>query len=134
MRHVVEVRHDSFCTPDFTKLLRQFQIPVVFSEHETYPAIADITADFVYARLQKGEEKLKTGYPPKALDAWTARVTTWARGGVPDDLPLIDPAAKPKKQSRDVLRLFHSRGQGAGARRGDGADRTAEVIIGLIHS
>jgi uncharacterized protein YecE (DUF72 family) len=106
MRHVVEVRHDSFCTPDFIKLLRQFHIPVVFSEHETYPAIADVTADFVYARLQKGEEKLKTGYPPKALDAWTARVTTWARGGLPDDLPLIDPAAKPKKQSRDVFVYF----------------------------
>ena len=106
MRHVVEVRHDSFCTPAFVKLLRQFQIPVVFSEHATYPAIADVTADFVYARLQKGEEKLKTGYPPKALDAWTERVTTWARGGIPDDLPLIDSAAKPKKQGRDVFVYF----------------------------
>jgi uncharacterized protein YecE (DUF72 family) len=106
LRHVVEVRHESFCTPGFIRLLREFQIPVVFSEHETYPAIADVTADFVYARLQKGEEKLKTGYPPKALDAWTERVTTWARGGLPDDLPLIDPAAKPKKQSRDVFVYF----------------------------
>src|SRR5262249_25297584 len=99
-------RHDSFCTPDFAKLLRQFHIPVVFSEHATYPAIADVTADFVYARLQKGEEKLKAGYPPKALDAWTERVTPWPRGALPDDLPLIDPATKPKKQSRDVFVYF----------------------------
>ena len=65
LRHVVEVRHDSFCTPAFITLLRQFKTPVVFAEHDTYLAIADITGDFVYARLQRGEEKLKTGYPPR---------------------------------------------------------------------
>ncbi|MGB6349100.1 MAG: DUF72 domain-containing protein, partial [Pseudolabrys sp.] len=65
LRHVVEVRHDSFKTAAFIALLRIFEIPVVFAEHDTYPAIADITGDFVYARLQKGSEKLKAGYPPK---------------------------------------------------------------------
>jgi len=106
LRHVVEVRHDSFCTPDFIMLLRQFAVPVVFAEHATYPAIADVTADFVYARLQRGEERLKLGYPPKALDAWAERVKTWARGGSPADLPLIDSTAKAKKQSRDVFVYF----------------------------
>jgi uncharacterized protein YecE (DUF72 family) len=69
IRHVVEVRNDSFKTPAFVALLRKFSIPVVYAEHETYTEMADITADFVYARLQKGNEKLKAGYPPKALDA-----------------------------------------------------------------
>src|SRR5665647_313297 len=73
LRHVVEVRHDSFSTPAFISLLRKFETPVVFAEHETYPAIADITGDFVYARLQNGNETLKAGYPPKALDAWAKR-------------------------------------------------------------
>ncbi len=86
LRHVVEVRHDSFKTPAFVALLRQFSIPVVFAEHDKYPAIADIAGDFVYARLQKGDEKLKAGYPPKALDAWAARAKTWAQGGEPKDL------------------------------------------------
>ena len=103
LRHVVEVRHDSFCTPGFIKLLRGFNIPVVFSEHATYPAIADVTGDFVYARLQKGQDKLATGYPPKALDAWAARAKLWAAGGEPDDLPRIDAKTKPKKQRRDVF-------------------------------
>lgn len=106
LRHVIEVRHDSFCAPDFTALLRSFNMPVVFSEHATYPAIADITGDFVYARLQKGQEKLATGYPPKALDAWAARATLWAKGGAPDDLPLVDPKSKPTKQPRDVFMYF----------------------------
>ena len=87
LRHVVEVRHDSFCTPAFIALLRKFNMPVVFAEHVTYPAIADLTGDFVYARLQKGQEKLKAGYPPKALDEWAARAKTWAAGGAPADLP-----------------------------------------------
>ena len=106
LRHVVEVRHDSFCTPDFIALLRKFNMPVVFSEHATYPAIADITGDFVYARLQKGLEKLRTGYPPKALDAWAKRAQLWAKGGAPDDLPVIDAKSKPAKQPRDVFVYF----------------------------
>lgn len=102
LRHVVEVRHDSFCVPAFIALLRQFKIPVVFSEHATYPAIADVTGDFVYLRLQKGEDSIKTAYPPKALDAWAKRFETWASGGEPTDLPRVDDA-KIKKQPRDVF-------------------------------
>ncbi|HEY0330121.1 MAG TPA: DUF72 domain-containing protein [Rhodopseudomonas sp.] len=102
LRHVVEVRHDSFCVPEFVSLLRQHGVPVVFSEHATYPAIADVTGDFVYARLQKGKETVNTGYPPKALDAWSERLRLWAKGGEPPDLPKVD-KAKAKKQPRDVF-------------------------------
>jgi uncharacterized protein YecE (DUF72 family) len=102
LRHVVEVRHDSFCTPAFVALLRKFAVPVVFSEHATYPAIADVVADFVYARLQKGKDTVKTGYPPKALDAWAERLQLWATGSEPDDLNKVDSKAL-KKQPRDVF-------------------------------
>jgi uncharacterized protein YecE (DUF72 family) len=105
LRHVVEVRHDSFKTEAFVALLRKFEVPVVFAEHDTYPAIADITADFVYARLQKGDEKLKAGYPPKALDGWAARSKTWAQGGEPKDLPRVTKISA-KKQPRDVFVYF----------------------------
>jgi uncharacterized protein YecE (DUF72 family) len=84
---------------------------VVFSEHEKYPAIADITGDFVYARLQKGQETVKTGYPPKALDAWTERVQTWANGGEPDDLPRVDPKDHPSATPRDVFAYFIHEGK-----------------------
>jgi uncharacterized protein YecE (DUF72 family) len=102
LRHVVEVRHDSFCTPAFVALVRRFNIGIVFSEHATYPAIGDVTSDFVYCRLQKGDEKLKTGYPPKALDAWARRAQAWAKGGEPDDLPKVE-KKKPEKKPRDVF-------------------------------
>jgi len=105
LRHVVEVRHDSFKTPAFIALIRQFGIPVVYAEHASYTEIADITGDFVYARLQKGSEKLKAGYPPKALDAWAERAKTWASGGTPKDLPRIEKSA-PKKAPRDTFIYF----------------------------
>ena len=101
LRHVVEVRHDSFLTPDFIALLRKFSMPVVFTDHAEYPSIADVTGDFVYARLQQGKDTVPTAYPPKALDAWTGRLTEWAKGGEPGDLSRVGAAAK-KGKPRDV--------------------------------
>src|SRR5438552_877020 len=43
IRHVIEVRHDSFRTPAFIALLRKFKMPPVFTDHASYPNIADIT-------------------------------------------------------------------------------------------
>jgi uncharacterized protein YecE (DUF72 family) len=101
LRHVVEVRHDSFRTPAFIALLRQFEIPVVFAEHATYPGIADVVGDFVYARLQRGNDDIATCYPPKQLDEWANRLQIWASGGEPDDLPRVDATSAPKRP-RDV--------------------------------
>jgi uncharacterized protein YecE (DUF72 family) len=102
LRHVVEVRHDSFCVPNFVALIRKFETPVVFAEHGKYPAIADVASDFVYARLQKGDDEIKTCYPPKQLDAWAKRLQLWAEGGEPDDLPRVD-STKARKAPRDVF-------------------------------
>jgi uncharacterized protein YecE (DUF72 family) len=105
LRHVVEVRHASFCTPEFTTLSRKFAIPIVFTDHATYPSIADATGDFVYARLQKGKDTIPTAYPPKELDAWSKRLRTWAQGKPPEDLPYVDApqASPPKTAPRDVF-------------------------------
>ena len=88
----------------------------------TIPAIADVTGDFVYARLQKGDEKLKAGYPPKALDAWAARAKTWAKGGEPKDLPRVDKKPRNETAARR-FHLFHPRGEIARAGGRHGADR-----------
>ena len=111
LRHAVEVRNDSFRTPAFAALLRQFSIPVVFAEHATYPAMADVTGDFVYARLQKGKDEIETCYPPKDLGAWAKRSQVWAEGGQPDDLPLMDTEHKPKTTPRDVFVYFITEGK-----------------------
>ena len=110
VRHVVEVRHDSFKSPAFIALIREFATPVVYSEHASYPEIADLAADFVYARLQKGKDTIKAGYAPKALDAWAKRVETWAAGGEPKDLPRVAGPA-PKAAARDVFAYFIHEGK-----------------------
>src|SRR6185369_15193479 len=95
LRHVVEVRHDSFKVPAFIALLRQFGIAVVYTDHETYPNIADITSDFVYARLQRGEDDIPTAYPPKQIKEWAERLQVWAGGKEAKDLPVVDAKTKP---------------------------------------
>jgi uncharacterized protein YecE (DUF72 family) len=96
LRYVVEFRSDTLKTPAFIALLRKFTIPVVYAEHDSYAEIADIAGDFVYARLQKCNEKLKAGYPPEALDGWAARAKIWIKGRQPSGLPRVDktPASK----------------------------------------
>src|SRR3954453_8830308 len=103
LRHVVEVRHDSFRSPVFIALLRTFNVAVVCAEHATYPGIADVTSDFVYLRLQKGKDTINTGYPPKELDAWAERLKTFSEGGVPKDLEQVDPKSQSKAIPRDVF-------------------------------
>jgi uncharacterized protein YecE (DUF72 family) len=110
LRHVVEVRHASFCVPAFIRLLRRFETPVVFSEHETYPAIADVTGDFLYLRLQKGEDSIETAYPPKAIAAWADRLRGWLAGKTPADLPHID-AMPAKLKPRDIFVYFIHEGK-----------------------
>jgi len=111
LRHVVEVRHDSFRTPAFVALLRKFAIPVVYSEHPKYPEIADVAGDFIYARLQKGKDTIPTAYPPKALDKWAERFNTWAKGGAPDDLPCVESTRPAHAPARDVFVYFIHEGK-----------------------
>ena len=52
LRHAIEVRHESFLVPEFMALLRKHNAAIVYAHHDEYPEAADVTADFVYARLQ----------------------------------------------------------------------------------
>jgi uncharacterized protein YecE (DUF72 family) len=102
VRHVIEARHESFRDPEFTALARKHGVAVVLADAENYPTIADVTADFVYARLQRAEESIPTGYSEAALTTWAKRAEIWAAGGEPEDL---DPASDKKaaKKKRDVF-------------------------------
>jgi uncharacterized protein YecE (DUF72 family) len=105
LRHVLDVRHPSFMTPDYLKLARKHQCATVFTDSPDFPSFADLTADFVYARLMCSDAKLKSGYAPKALDGWAAAAQTWAGGGEPEQLPRLEPA-KARGKARDVFVFF----------------------------
>jgi uncharacterized protein YecE (DUF72 family) len=111
LRHAVEVRNDSFFVPEFIALLREHGVAIVYADHERYPAIADVTGDFVYARLQTGADDIPTCYEPKRLDEWVARAKLWAEGKTPDDLPLTDPGHKAAVEPRDVFVYFITSGK-----------------------
>lgn len=111
LNHAIEARHASFRDPEFVKLLRDSGASAAFTDVETWPSIADITGDIVYARLQQGDDALEAAYPPKEIDAWAERAHVWAKGGVPQDLPLVDAARKHSVKPRDIFIYFIHEGK-----------------------
>ena len=113
LRHAVELRHDSFACADAVNLCREARVAIVYADSDDYPAIADPTADFVYARLQRGDNAIETGYSAEALEAWSARLRSWAHGHLPEDLPCVVPAphADHAPQPRDVFAYFIREGK-----------------------
>lgn len=105
LRHVLDVRHASFMSADYLKLARKYRCATVFCDSDDYPSFADLTADFVYARLMRSQARLGSGYAPKALDAWAQAARTWAEGGEPADLPRVEATAK-ASTPRDVFMFF----------------------------
>ncbi|HEU0016776.1 MAG TPA: DUF72 domain-containing protein [Methyloceanibacter sp.] len=111
LNHVVEVRHASFNTPGFIQLARDAGVAVAYVDAESWPSIADVTGDVVYARLQRGDDTLAAAYPPGELDQWAGRAKTWAKGQTPDGLPLLGPAEGKETRPRDVFIYFIHEGK-----------------------
>ena len=108
LRHVLDVRDPAFVDANFIALARQHGMATVFTDSPEYPSFADITADFVYARLMRTRADIATGYPDAELDLWARRMQAWSRGGDPADLPHI---ASPQVDNGelDVFAYFISR-------------------------
>lgn len=125
LRHALDVRHESFIDPAYLALARKYRCATVFTDSDDYPSFADLTGDFVYARMMRTESAVKTGYAPKALDRWAEAAKTWAAGGEPADVPLLEDAgaaARKKGAARDVFMFFIS-----GAK-----ERAPAAAMGLI--
>ena len=103
LRHVVEVRHESFCAEAFIGLLRRYEVAVCYADSPKFPAIADLCADFVYARLLRAQASYKAGYAPRDLDHWAERIRSWEEGRAPEDLPLMAAGQPPRKSGRDCF-------------------------------
>jgi uncharacterized protein YecE (DUF72 family) len=107
LRHVLDVRDPAFVDKEFLALARRHGFATVFTDSQDHPSFADITADFVYARLMRSRSTVSTGYPANELDAWATRARQWARGDEPDDLPKIAADSTPKRP-REVFVYFIS--------------------------
>ena len=105
LRHVLEVRDPSFLCTDYLDLARMHRVATVFTDAPKHPSFADVTGDFVYARLMRSDSAITTGYAPEALDAWARRAREWSSGRDPADLPRIAPPAGAAGE-RDVFIYF----------------------------
>ncbi len=111
LQHALEVRHESFLVPEFVSMARKHNAAIVYAHHEIYPEIADLTSDFVYARLQRGNDEIETCYEETEIDRWVARASKWASGGQPDDLPFVSAESPLPDIPRDVYVYFIRQGK-----------------------
>ncbi|WP_313929610.1 DUF72 domain-containing protein [Pseudoxanthomonas sp.] len=106
LRHALEVRDPAAVDAEFIELARRHQVATVFTDSTDYPSFADLTADFVYARLMRSQP-IDTGYPSKELDLWAERARAWSRGEDIAELPHVGERA-PALPRRDVFVYFIS--------------------------
>ncbi len=93
LRHVIEARHESFACADYMALLRDHGVAHAVIESDKHTLLGDLTADFVYARLERNALAEPEGYATPSLDGWAGRIQAWAAGQAADDLPRAGPAA-----------------------------------------
>ena len=107
LRHVLDVRHDSFRCADYLALARRHGAATVFTDSDDYPSFADLTGGFVYCRMMRTDAQLPEGCTPQALAQIAACARVWQGGGEPAGLPRIEPAPGPAAP-RDVFMYFIS--------------------------
>jgi uncharacterized protein YecE (DUF72 family) len=107
IRHVMEVRHESFRVPAFVDLLREHDVALVVSDNPgVYPVMEEPTADLMYLRLHGAEGMYSGSYADPALDHWAHRIRKWSRGREPGDAERITDRKPPRAAHRDVFVYF----------------------------
>ena len=124
LRHVLEVRHETFLCAEFVAQARAANVAVVVADSAKYPLLADVTSDFAYLRLQDTQAEIETGYNAQALQRWTKLAKAWEQGEEPNELPRIATESALNKP-RDVFVYFI-----AGAKERNPA--AAEAMIKLL--
>ena len=79
LRHVIEPRHESFRDGTFFELCRDHDVAIVWGDDDEFPLLDSDTASFRYARLQRMNEKVPTGYDAKSLDRFARMIQGWAK-------------------------------------------------------
>ena len=108
LRHVLDVRHPSFMCADYLALARRYRAATVFADSDDYPSFANLTGDFVYARLMRCAAGEPLGYTLESLGRWAERAAKWAEGSEPAELPRVDEPVLATAPSREVFIFFIS--------------------------
>jgi uncharacterized protein YecE (DUF72 family) len=81
LRHAVEVRNESFQTPEFYEMARKHEVAIIQAGDSKFPEIEQATAPFAYVRIMGTREDQPKGYSEGELDAWAKRAKGWAADG-----------------------------------------------------
>ena len=106
LRHAMEIRHESFVSPDFIALLRKYGVALVCADTVEWPLLMDMTSDFIYCRLHGSEQLYASGYDAPAIAAWAKRVAAWAQGGEAPDGARASARPAPTRRRRHVYVYF----------------------------
>ncbi len=104
LRYAVEIRHESFATPEFIDLLREHDVGLVVADTVEWPLLFDVTSDFVYIRLHGSEQLYASGYEEGAIDVWAKRIQALSAGMRPEGLHAHERLAEARE--RDVFVYF----------------------------
>ena len=107
LRYALEVRHESFRTPQLIKLLRKHRIALCIADTAgKWPFMVDGTADFLYIRLHGDEKIYVSGYSEQALDAWAKKIHAWRNGREPASAVRVADQSGAKRKRRDIFVYF----------------------------
>jgi uncharacterized protein YecE (DUF72 family) len=106
IRHVIEVRNESFFVPEFVRLLRRHNVGLVISDAPDWPLREELTAGLVYVRLHGARNLYESRYTDAELDHWAERATAWREGGDVGDAERITGRKPPPRRGRDVWIYF----------------------------
>ncbi len=127
LRHVVEVRHDSFRNPEFIDMLRAHKVAVVLTDKDGFPEIPDVTAPFrlcpAAGRLGRDRDRLC----PEGAGPMGQAGQGLGRGRRPGRPEAGRGAGEEGAEVTRRLHLHDQRLQTEGSRRGHGADQEAGV-------
>ena len=81
IRHAFEPRDESFRDESFFDICREHNIAVVLEDSDDFPTIEADTAEFAYARFQRMNEEVPTGYDDRTLNGFADRARKWRMDG-----------------------------------------------------
>lgn len=125
IRHVFEVRHDSYLCSEMVRIAGRHGVALAFSHSREWPYVEEVTAGFVYLRLHGPERLYASPYGDEALSQWADRVLAWRSADEPEDAERITERKAPPRKERDVYVYFDNDEGGHAPRE---AARLAEMI------
>jgi uncharacterized protein YecE (DUF72 family) len=81
LRHVLDVRNETFANEQYLDLARRYGCTTVFTDSGKFPNIADAATELAYLRLIRSESSCPTGYEPAQLDQWAEGCRAWVGKG-----------------------------------------------------